>query len=226
MIKARVKTVLAVMALTGLPAGASLAQATEEAISAYLSLPDPGADYPFVARGIDVQEALKAYARNLRIGLAADSAITGIVTADLGRGLSRRDYLAALALEFDFAWYFDGRVLRVSPVGATTTEIMPLQNNSGADVLRILKELDIYQPAFTHRSDLRNRTFLVSGPAEYVTLVKKAIEAIEAADRTKITVLRGSEGSVPPALGALQNAETANAPAGLDAGTSEGPSTP
>lgn len=162
----------------------------------YLSLPDPAAPYPFVSRGLDIQDALKIFAKNLRIGAEINETITGPVPDRIDDRLNRIGYVDALALEFDFVWYFDGRVLRISPVGSIETEILPLQNHSGAEVLEILKQLDIYQQNFTHRSDLRNRTFLVSGPADYVALVKKAVEAIEAAEKTNITVLRGAEGGI------------------------------
>ena len=172
--------------------------------SDYMVIPDEAAPYPLIARDIDIDEALRVFARNLRIGLVVTGDISGTVT-DRGEGiLSRREYLDTRAAEFDFVWYFDGQVLRVSPVGEIETRIIPLRENSGIEALRILQSLGIYQRKFTHRYDERSRTLMVAGPAGYVELIDQATKALETADRTDITLLRGNEGGTPAALEALK----------------------
>ncbi|MCU0911099.1 MAG: hypothetical protein MUE98_07070 [Rhodobacteraceae bacterium] len=182
----------------------------------YLSIPDEDVPYPLIARDIDIVEALKIFARNLRIGLVVTGDISGTVTATDDTMVSRRQYLDNRAAEFDFVWYFDGQVLRVSPIGEIETRIIPLQETSGPEAIRILQSLDIYQTKFTHRYDERSRTLLVAGPTAYVDLVEKAAEALEKARRTDITLLRGSESSTPTALAALR--EASGPPAGSAGG--------
>ena len=197
----------AVVATTSLAEGQSRAQApgTGTALSdEYLRLPDPEAPYPLATNGLDLREALKLYGKNLRVGIVMTDGVVGTVPENWPAPDTRLAYLEALSLEFDFVWFFDGRSLRISEIGAMETAVLPLQNNDGAAVLRILQELDIYQNKFTHRSDLRNRSFLVSGPVDYVEMVRKAVEAIEAADRNKVTILRGAEGNKPAAVAAIE----------------------
>jgi type II secretory pathway component GspD/PulD (secretin) len=170
----------------------------------YMVIPDEAAPYPLIARDIDINEALRVFARNLRIGLVVTGEISGKVAAVDKDVPSRRDYLDSRAAEFDFVWYFDGQVLRVSPVGDIETRIIPLRENSGIEALRILQSLGIYQSKFTHRYDERSRTLMVAGPSGYVELIDQATKALETADRTDITLLRGSEGSTPAALEALK----------------------
>jgi type III secretion protein C len=171
----------------------------------------PGADrlYPLHARDLDVKDALRLFAKNLRIGLIVDDAITGPITEDLPKGMTHLAYIDELASIFDFVWYFDGSVLRVSPVGAMEMDILALRDNSGAAVIDVLHRLGIHQAKFMHRSDPRSRTLMVAGPKSYLETVRKAVEAIEEADRTNITLLRGNEGGVPGALGILQDIEGA-----------------
>jgi type II secretory pathway component GspD/PulD (secretin) len=172
----------------------------------------PGADMPYLlkARDLDVKDALRLFAKNLRIGLMVEEAIAGPITEDLPDGLNNTDYINELAAIFDFVWYFDGSVLRVSPVGDMEMEVIALRNNSGDAVIEILQQLGIYQSRFMHRSDPRSRTLMVSGPKSYTALVKKAVQAVEEADRTNIVLMRGEEGGVPDAVGVLADVKSAS----------------
>jgi type III secretion protein C len=165
----------------------------------------PGANLPYLlkAHDLDVKEALRLFAKNLRIGLIVDETVKGPITEDLPDRLTNTAYINELGAIFDFVWYFDGSVLRVSPVGEMEMEIIALRNNSGDAVIEILQQLGIYQSRFMHRSDPRSRTLTVAGPKSYTALVKKAVQAIEEADRTNIVLMRGEEGGVPDALSAL-----------------------
>jgi type II secretory pathway component GspD/PulD (secretin) len=171
----------------------------------------PGAELPYLlsARDLDVKEALRLFAKNLRIGLIVEDAITGPITEDLPEGLNNTDYINELAAIFDFVWYFDGSVLRVSPVGEMEMEIIALRNNGGDAVIEILQQLGIHQSRFMHRSDPRSRTLMVAGPKSYTALVKKAVQAVEEADRTNIVLMRGEEGGVPASIDMLAGVERA-----------------
>ena len=58
----------------------------------------------------------------------------------------------------------------------------------------MLQTLGVYQKRFFHRADARRQALLVSGPESYIETVTQVVEALEAADTRKITVLRGSGG--------------------------------
>ncbi|MEM9148196.1 MAG: hypothetical protein AAGC57_18665 [Pseudomonadota bacterium] len=164
----------------------------------YLQLPDRFARYPFSARNLPIEQALKLFSKNLRIGLKIADGVEGEIAKPLPVNLSRIEHLEMLALEFDFVWYFDGTILNVSPVGDTETKVMPLVKHDGSVVIESLRELDIYQPKFVHRYGQRSRTLRVTGPTRYVEVVAEAVEAIDKADRTEITPMRG--GVVTPLL--------------------------
>jgi len=195
-----------------LGAGAQPLVATDRS---YAELPGANQTYPLRSRDLDVKEALRLFAKNLRIGLIVDESIKGPIPEEIAAGLTHSEYLQELAAIFDFVWYFDGSVLRISPVGDVGMDVLALRDNSGAAVLDVLQRLGIYQEKFMHRADPRSRTLMVSGPESYMATVRKAVEAIEEADRTNITLLRGNEGGVPSALAVIQGIDQAAPDAAL-----------
>lgn len=154
----------------------------------------PGADMPYNYVSVDQEltEAIRFFALNL--GIAADIApgLQDRTGSDMPSGLSRRAYLDHLAAEYRFVWYFDGTTLHVAPTSSVQTEVFSLENNDGTRILSALSRLGLYQPKFRHSYDLKGKIFLVSGPPSYVADVKKAVEALEKANKTLVTVLRGS----------------------------------
>jgi type II secretory pathway component GspD/PulD (secretin) len=45
-----------------------------------INLPDPAAPYPLKVRGMDLREALRLFAKNLRIGLVMDEKVSAEIT--------------------------------------------------------------------------------------------------------------------------------------------------
>lgn len=195
------KVSLAILIMTG----ASHAQmdGCNDHTASITDLPGATKIYPLRAPNIKVTQALELFAKNLQIGLILSEEVSGTVPMNVPSSLTRYQYLQELATELNFVWYFDGQILSVSPIDDLQTQVIPLRDHTGDEAIQILKCLGIFQPRFTHRSDDRSRTFLVSGPSAYVELVKGATEAVETATRTDITLLRGNEGSTPAALQAL-----------------------
>lgn len=190
---AMVGQLVLVLALAAPPAGGAQEEVQRDLPTPeYLQLPDRFASYPFSARNLPIEQALRLYSKNLRIGLKIADGVEGEIAAPLPMDLTRIEHLERLALEFDFVWFFDGTVLNVSPVGDTETRVMPLVKHDGSVVIESLRELEIYQPKFVHRYGQRSRTLRVTGPTEYVEVVAEAVEAIDKADRTEIMPLRGS----------------------------------
>jgi type III secretion protein C len=175
---------------------------------AYTTLPDQDLLYLLRGRNLDVKEALRFFARNIRVGFVLDETISGTIPADFPEGLSRVEYLDELALLFDFIWYFDGQVIRISRVGDLQMEVLALSENSGTAVIEVLQRLGIYQSKFTHRFEPRSRTLMIAGPASYTEAVKKAVEAIQNADRSEVIVLRGNESEIPSVLKALNSIDS------------------
>lgn len=171
-------------------------------------LPDAAAPYPLQNHGLGIQDGLRLFAKNLRIGLVVDDGITGEITTDLPRDLSRAAYIDELAALHDFVWYFDGQVLRISPVGDIEIEFIPLRDYSGTAVIDVLKRLGLYQTKFLHRADPRTRMLMVSGPTSYTDMVREVATAVEEAERTNITLMRGNEAGIPSALDALDRIES------------------
>jgi len=191
--------VVALLLATGVLASAASALAAESSgpaafpseTSDFLQLPEATSVYPFSARNLSVRMALKLFSKNLRIGLEIAEDVEGEIMQLSPVDETRFEYLESLALEFDFVWYFDGAILRVSPVGATETKVLPLAKHDGRQIIEALQALEIYQHKFIHRFGVRTRTLRVSGPADYVELVEAAVEAIDKADRQKVELVRG-----------------------------------
>ncbi|OED49587.1 hypothetical protein AB838_05870 [Rhodobacteraceae bacterium (ex Bugula neritina AB1)] len=160
-------------------------------------LPQAGEEYPFLGKNQGLRSTLETFGRNVRVAVNIDEEITNDRSVSIEQRMSRQDYLDRLSNEFGLLWFYDGVMLHISSVATVQTEIIPLQNNDGGTVLDVLSQLGIYQEKFVHASDPKRRVFLVSGPTSYVELVKKAVDAIEEADKNDLHVVRGAEISGP-----------------------------
>ncbi|MCY1740489.1 hypothetical protein [Ensifer sp. SL37] len=172
-------------------------------------LPRAGQRYDFVSTSQDLVAVLRLIGRNLGIAVDIDPTISGKLSKTHRTDLSTSAYLEELAGEFGLVWFFDGSTLHFSPSSAVRTEVFALEFTNGASVIKALSGLEVYQPQFIHRYDLKNHVFLVSGPPSYVDMVKKAVEAVEKASRTEITILRGG-GSIVAAEAAVPEVVTSN----------------
>jgi type II secretory pathway component GspD/PulD (secretin) len=155
-------------------------------------LPDANAPYRYVSKNQDLTAVIRFFGRNLGIAVNVDPGVSGNTTPGTDRQFTRRTYLERLAAEFGLVWFFDGSTLHVNSSNKVETEVFPLRQNNGVQVVETLVHLGMYQPKFTHRFDLRTRVFLVSGPPAYVQIVKKTVKALKEAERTRVTVLRGA----------------------------------
>lgn len=205
-------TLIPALSFMFLFAGVVYSQPVAHSEYSYTELPGAAQSYPLRTRDIDVKDALRLFAKNLRIGLVLDETISGPITEDLSKGLTHKTYIDELANIFDFVWYFDGRMLHISPVGAMEIDVLALRDNSGTTAIEVLQRLGIYQEKFPHRADPRSHTLMVAGPKSYLEIVRKAVEAIEAADTTNITLLRGNEGGVPRPLSAIESIDALDPP--------------
>jgi type III secretion protein C len=193
--------------------------ATESFDDSHLDLPGANESYPLRARDVTVEDALRMFSRNLRIGLVIDEGFDGSATTDLTVDGTRQEYLEELAALFDFGWYFDGAVLHVFNIGEMQIEVYPLQQTNGAELISMLKSLGVYQKRFFHRADGRRQALLVSGPASYIETVGQVVQALETAETRKVTVLRGSTGSVSATI-LSQPSSSPAVPAAGDSGGS------
>lgn len=174
-------------------AAPAIAQSNDPDIN-FLALPGADLDYPYKSQDQPVGDALRYFARNLRVAVKVDDSITGTILSSDDTSFTREQYLDELAEEFNFVWYFDGIILHIVDIASFETEAMPLQNNDGTDVIAMLQRLDVYQEKFMHRADLKSQTLLVMGPPDYVDIVRSTVEAIERAERKTVTLLRGTPG--------------------------------
>lgn len=183
------KTLMTVLAL----ASATLAHGQTEAIDdAHLMLPDADDPYPFKARDVSIEDALRMFSRNLRIGLNIAEDIDGDARGDFDLDGSRLEYLEQMAALYDFGWYYDGSILHVFAIGQMQTKVYSLQQTDGAELISMLRSLGVYQRRFFHRADARRQALLVSGPESYLAIVDEVVEALETAETRKVRVLRGS----------------------------------
>lgn len=158
------------------------------------TLPGANDPYPFQSREMTVEENLRLFSRNLRIGLIIAEGVDGKAIMDVEIKGTRSDYLDQLAMLFDFGWYFDGAVLHIFSVGELQTKVFSLQKMKGAELISMLKSLGVYQNRFLHRADDRRQALLVSGPKSYVETVAEVVEALEQSEVRTVKVLRGSSG--------------------------------
>ncbi len=169
----------------------------------YLALPDANTPYPYDSTGQTLVDALRIFGRNLRIAVNIDERIKGTIVKTDTEPQTRRAYLDALSEEFGFFWYFDGVVLHIAHVESFDTKVIALTNVDSGAVLDLLERLQIYQPRFIHRTDIRSQTIMVAGPSAYIKTVESAVAAIENSDQKKTVLLRGQKSATVDTNGVI-----------------------
>ncbi|MFK4064122.1 hypothetical protein [Brucella anthropi] len=174
----------------------------------------PGATtrYNFVATNQRIVDILQLFGKNLHIPMVIEASVTMTAESRIVSDTTAHAFLDKLAREFGIIWYYDGNALNISTSEDNKVELFSLDRDDGAQVIRVLDRIGIYQSKFHHRVDLQNKVLLVAGPSSYIAVIKKAVAVVEKAGRTSTTVLRGNNlsghaASVPPAPSILEKIE-------------------
>ncbi|MEK8029959.1 type III secretion system outer membrane ring subunit SctC [Ideonella sp. DXS29W] len=131
---------------------------------------------PFIykARGSTLRDVLKDFAKTY--GATVASTLPGNLPLD-GKfeGNSAEDFLDRLALAHQFTWFFYNGKLYISPQQDRVSQRIDIGEMTASDVKQALLGLGLYEPKFGWGELQEESAVLVSGPRDYVQLVKQAI---------------------------------------------------
>lgn len=147
-------------------------------------------NYPLVTEEIKLNDALKLFGRNLRVGVIIDDNVEQQTVRTMSGAHTAISYLDSLTQDFGLNWYFDGSILRIYPIGETETHIIPLKDRYAREIVDSLVELGIYQPRFLHMAGDKAQTLRITAPREYLDLVSRTVQAIELSRQVDVRIRR------------------------------------
>jgi type III secretion protein C len=145
--------------------------------------------FEITASNRDVKDVLQQLTTSYGIPAVIDDQIKGS-PVDGKFSLTPQSMLDTLAANYRLIWFFDGSVLYVSPAGSATSEVLKLPSGDATRLRRSLQQLGVVDERYPLAIDTRNRVLRVSGPRQYVDLVKQAVRNVNPDDSGEEGVLR------------------------------------
>jgi type III secretion protein C len=139
--------------------------------------------YSFRASGMPLQRVLAEFARSQGVVLvgAVPGAATTVVRLS-GQAPSAEQFLERLALEYQFQWFVYAGRLHVSALTDRVTEHIGVGDGSAADAKQALIGLGLFEQRFGWGEFQEQGQVVISGPREYVRLVRAALKVPEDSD--------------------------------------------
>jgi type III secretion protein C len=106
------------------------------------------------------------------------------------QGATVSDFLDNLAIAGAFQWFTYGNSLYVSPIDDTVVERLEMSAQTADQVKTALTGLGLYEPKFGWGELAEEGVIYVSGPSEYVRLVKQVLQPEKRLDELQAMVFR------------------------------------
>ena len=155
-------------------------------------IPNANERYRFVTRDEKLKGALRFFAVNAGIAITISDQVPDTDLVQVPDDLTYQGYLDYLTEKYHLVWFFDGATLFIDTENQLQQKVIGLQKTDGQEIVKVLRNLSIFQPKFMFRYDTQNRVLMVAGPPAYVGQVEDTVKAAEAAKRTETALLRGS----------------------------------
>jgi type III secretion protein C len=148
----------------------------------------------YVAEKKELQAFLKEFAAGQGVAVSIDPKVQGVLN---GRyDLTPKSMMELIANTYGLLWYFDGKVIYISPTTDAKSEFVKLNSVSVQDLEQSLERLGISDQRYPIAYDASRAVAIVSGPSRFVDLALLAAKAIDrgpvesAAAETKTFQLR------------------------------------
>ncbi len=132
--------------------------------------------FAYNASRVPVQKVLDDFAKNFNASMVMSSAPQGLVNGRI-QGATPEEFLDRLALSYQFNWFFYNSRLYIAPIHERMTERIRVGDMTTSDVKQALQGVGLFESKFGWGELQDDGTVLVSGPREYVKLVKEVITA-------------------------------------------------
>jgi type III secretion protein C len=159
------------------------AGAIEQAAAATPPSWKDGGAYAYRANGQSLQRVLSEFARSQGVVLAGSvPGAAGTVVRGSVQAPSPEQFLERLALEHQFQWFVHAGRLYVSAAADRVTEHISIGEGSTSDARQAITGLGLFDQRFGWGELQDQGVVVVSGPREYVRLVRTALRAPEDSD--------------------------------------------
>lgn len=151
------------------------------------------ADKPYLYRSSDrsIKQALLDFSFNMETPLQLPEDIVGERPIDIPE-MTALEYLNYLCRLAGVVWYFDGYKLHIIKQDEIKTEILNIEDINYRKLMRVLKELDVYDSKFTIKHHSLESVIYVRGPDIYINNIKKIIKKYDFKENNKIKIVYGN----------------------------------
>lgn len=137
----------------------------------------------------DLRELIRELAASQGITANVDNEVTGTVYGKFN--LPAAKLFQYLVSTYGLIYHFTGNVLHVYPASSAVSEVIPLKRADPATLLRTLSEMGVSDRRYPITVHRRERTVIVSGPKQYVELVKQVAKSVDDNETGRaVTVVR------------------------------------
>jgi type III secretion protein C len=132
--------------------------------------------YSYNAKGTPLKRVLQAFAQSHGIELKLSGEFNQVVTARI-QGATVMEFLDRLGIAHHFQWFFYNNALYISPAAESVFERIDVASDTVAEAKAALSGLGLFEPKFGWGELQEERLIAISGPAEYIRLVKQVIRS-------------------------------------------------
>lgn len=142
------------------------------------------ASYAYAADQIPLHDVIRDFSQTFGVIPRIDGSVTGIVDGNLSAD-DASDVLERLATRFQFQWFVYNNTLYVSPTANQTSARIEVSAEAAPDLQNALNNIGLLDERFGWGEIPDEGVVLVTGPAEYVELVRHFAQQRKSEDEKK-----------------------------------------
>lgn len=135
----------------------------------------------------DLRELLRELAASQGITANVDGEVTGTVFGKFKMPAGK--LFQYLVSTYGLIYYYSGNVLQVHPASSAVSEVIQLKRADPAALLRTLTEMGVSDRRYPIAVHKRERTLVVSGPRQYVDIVKQVAKSMDANETGQVETM-------------------------------------
>jgi type III secretion protein C len=140
------------------------------------------APYKYMIVDQDLRDVLAEFGRNVNLPTNISKDVAGRRIRGDFTALPAREYLQRLCDDYGLVWYFDGAVLHINSENEIRTELINVSPVEPASLLQDISALGIRDSRYEIRASRDAGVIAVSGPPPFLSLVRKTVSALQAAN--------------------------------------------
>lgn len=136
--------------------------------------------FKYLAQAKPLRDLLRELTSAHGVTAVIDQDVEGTVNGNFN--LTPQSMLDLMSKKYSLIWYFNGSTLFIYPADAAVTEIVRLSSGNPSKVLSGLTELNVIDNRFPLSYDQAKNVVKVSGPKDYVDVIRQAVRALDDPD--------------------------------------------